>query len=389
MNNLKKRQMELPLDSHKQMLEVFKRADQVVAKFDDLSMVLELLTKLPLFSITRKEGREFVKCFKDGSVPVRRYTVDGFTLSLSPALVPRVTEENKDDAVIPAEPIFPSAIEGLVYSAILSQMKSSIISSGKRLVVSISANKIRSDLKRSGKNVSLNAIREALLVLSGTNVTIKIPGEGNNVLYGRLLELHKEGTVSSTEYPETLDEPDQHVLAVRECLDTIFEVALPPLVSEPVLRGNYRPFALESINRGASPVARWVKQKMITDFTNPSRDYSESYTIMLSQLIRESGFYGGDRELKNIVRDVRFMLKPLVCPKCKSPGPFVPHVCANFLSRFSLLTVKDKEYRGPGRKPTKDVSIILYPSRFFTEQQIKTNTVMKKTGVAWKSRKKF
>ncbi len=356
-------------------------------------LIVEPWSRLPLFSTSRAMGDKILEDTPGRRVPSRELQIGNMEIEIFPGLVPTDERHPTDPTIRYSKPVFPGAIEGLIHGLILQYIRDLDYGPGAKSVP-VSASRIRKDLKRYGKNVNLQRIKEALLVLSGASVKIK--GADDTVYHSRMLELVKEK--DRYDLPTKRDEEDLHVSKVRNLVNTIFYVRLPTIIERSVEKGRWRPAPISTILRG-TPFARWFKTWFASVYTSPARygrlDLSAGrrnvYRIDAFEFIQASGlFVASEIRFSDNVHSARRTLNALVCPVCKeSPINLTKeHDCEVPLAGFSFKGIRKKESTGRGRPGNAKVTLHLYPSRSFIEAQIKSNSALSAHGTPWSRRDK-
>jgi hypothetical protein len=191
---------------------------------------------------------------------------------------------------------------------------------------------LRQELIRVGHGFRIDEIKQAIEICALSNVTIRLAGE-------------RKPLVSASIFP---------VRAVNEQQsngDVVSWVTFNPLVTDAMLRFDYRLYNYETSMRLTSSVARWLHKRLAHNYTQASSTEGY-YGINATTIMRDCGMgrYARDRDRFRAVSDAIAELK-----------------------RVGILNVvKPTEERGPRRKLV-EVRYMLFPSHEFTKEMKQAN----------------
>jgi hypothetical protein len=219
----------------------------------------------------------------------------------------------------------------------------------RRVSAYFSFSKIRRILADYGHAFKIAEIREALTVLSRTNIILE--GESLNELHGHSATL--------IEYTYRVRKAD------KDGIRSYGRATLHPLATRSILALAWFPMNNERIMRLSSPIARWLTTRMYHSFRQAEKHgyiLQKGYHIALATIIEESGLIQ-QQQIYRASLPVLMALKEM-----QAHG---------ILNRHTPFQQDDRHAKTAGRPHLINVIWTLFPSNEVVEEIIKGNQHMK------------
>jgi hypothetical protein len=272
---------------------------------------------------------------KDGTyLPIRQCTFEHRHTSYEIEVRPARLRILGPDGVESEREYYPGEREQVVEEALrriaIDKRRTEIFSTIDRTPqagLRFSLHELRQELVRVGHSFRIDEIKQAIEICALSNVTIRLAGSNKPM-------------VSASIFP---------VRAVNETQangDVVSWVTFNPLVTDALLRFDYRLYNYETSMRLKSSTARWLHKRISHNYTQASATEGY-YGINATTIMRDSGMakYARDRDRFRAVAEAIAELKEMGI----------------------LNVVNSTEIRGPRRK-LEEIKFQLFPSYQFTKE---------------------
>lgn len=228
------------------------------------SNTIELYDAIPkyIWSVGRKKS-EIIRSSKR----IKRnfvYKNQEYQVIITPAII---EDKNGQDKVV-----FPSQREEIVEDALRK-----LASDGKGVFlddqagVFFSLYELQQELQRMGHGYKITDIKEAILVCGKSNIEVNSP-DGNSILLSNIF---------TTVGLQTKEDWKSHGRKSKAFIH------FNPLVTKSIKEKSFRLINYDKSMRYKQSLARWMHKRMSHNFTQAS--YTETYHLLLSTIIRDSG----------------------------------------------------------------------------------------------------
>lgn len=317
---------------------------------DDKSNTFEIYDALVLYSNSHSR-------LHDGAVLKATKRVKGqvYTVTMTPALVRSATNDRITSSILPGEreELVEKALRKIA-SESLEHMDISEDENGERAVrVNFTMYQLRKRLSAQGHDFKVSHLQEALEVLQGAMLTIRVEGKGKEAGV-------KSSIISDVAWSKSIN-GDEEGRAYK------VSARLHPLLTRCIITRTFRQIDYKKLMRTSSTLARWLYVRMSHNYTQAKLgealseicrqhgDRHYGYHLSLSTILEENDLeYSRTRDA---IRAVRTALASLA-----TQGVLQTDIHGDNFQGWTESIRYQEQAPARGRRPVEDVIFHLFPS---------------------------